>query len=120
LLDHLCRENQIDRKKIKLHVLRKSDINAFALPDNHLVFYSGLIESAHSEAEVLGVMGHELAHLEKRHVMKKLAKELGLTAIITMTTGNKGGQTIQQVVKLLSSSAYDRELEREADKTAVE
>jgi predicted Zn-dependent protease len=52
--------------------------------------------------------------------MKKLIKEVGLSALISITTGNSGSEIIKQTAKLLSSTAYDRNLEREADRKAVE
>lgn len=119
LVTHLCKHNNLDRRKIKLHVLDKDEVNAFALPDHHLVVYTGLIREAEKEAELVGVLGHELAHIEKNHVMKKLIKEVGLSLLISMTTGNAGGQVIAESARLLSSTAYDRDLEREADQQSV-
>lgn len=43
LVKHLCEANGIDREKIKLHLLDTEEVNAFALPDNHLVIHSALI-----------------------------------------------------------------------------
>lgn len=120
LVTFVCQKNKIDRSKIKLHLLQKDEINAFTLPDNYLVVYSGLITSSENEAELLGVLCHELAHIEKNHVMKKLVKEAGLSLLISITTGNAGGQVITETAKVLSSTAYDRELEREADITSVD
>lgn len=120
MLTRICTSNTIDRKKVKLHLLRKDEINAFALPNNHLVIYSGLIAACENEAELYGVIGHELAHMEKNHVMNKLIKEIGLSVLISMTTGNGNAEMIKEAIKHLSSTAYDRSLETEADLTAVE
>ncbi len=120
LVTHICKNNSIDRSKIKLHILRNDEINAFTLPNNHLVVYSGLIKTSENEAELLGVLGHEIAHMEKNHVMKKLIKEVGLSVLISMTTNNSGGEIVKKAAKVLSSAAYDRDLEREADITAVD
>jgi len=120
ILTRICKANSIDRKKIKLHLLRKDDINAFALPGNHLVIYSGLITTCGNEAELYGVIGHELAHMEKNHVMNKLVKEIGLSVLISMSTGNGNSEAIKSAIQQISSSAYDRKLETEADFTAVD
>src|SRR5437868_5936236 len=40
LIYHLCEANSIDRSKIKVHVIKKDEINGFALPDNQLIIYS--------------------------------------------------------------------------------
>lgn len=120
LLHHLCEQNGIDHNKIKLHIVRKDDINAFALPDGHLVLFTGLIEDCENEAELCGVIAHELAHMQNGHIMKKLVKEIGLSMLISMTTGKGNPEMIQQAVKVLSSTAYDRSLESDADITGVD
>ncbi|MDP3915522.1 MAG: M48 family metallopeptidase [Bacteroidota bacterium] len=120
MLTRICTANSIDRKKVKLHLLRKDEINAFALPNNHLVVYSGLIAACENEAELYGVIGHELAHMEKNHVMNKLIKEVGLSVLISMTTGNGNAEVIKEAIKHLSSTAYDRSMETEADLTAAD
>jgi len=121
LLRKICTENGIDKSTVKLHVVKSDDVNAFALPNKHLVLYTGLVASAENEAALSGVMGHELAHIELNHVMKKLIKEVGLSVLISMTTGNgAGSEGIQKAASMLSSSAYDRKLEKEADIKAVD
>jgi predicted Zn-dependent protease len=120
IINPLCEANDIDRDSLKLHIVIKDEINAFALPNNHLVVYSGLIEDCKRQEALQGVLGHEIAHIEKNHVMKKLSKEIGYTVLLTATGGSKGGQVARQILKTLSSSAYDRKLEKEADITSVD
>lgn len=120
ILTRLCEGNGIDRKNIKLHILEKSEVNAFALPDGHLVVYTGLIASAESPEEVAGVFAHELAHIELDHVMKKLVKEIGLSVLISATAGAGGAEVLKEAARMLSSSAFDRKLEKEADIKAVD
>jgi predicted Zn-dependent protease len=120
IISNICEANDIDRKKLKPHVLSSEEINAFALPNGHLVINTALIlESGHQD-ELAGVIAHELAHIELNHVMKKLVKEIGLSVLISMTTGNKGAETIKESARMLSSSAFDRKLEKDADLKAVE
>ena len=116
----ICLENEIDKESIKIHILNKDEINAFALPDGHLVVYSGLILASDNQEELSGVICHEIAHIELNHVMKKLMKELGLSVLISMTTGEGGAAIAKETAKLLSSSAFDRSLEKEADIKAVD
>ena len=117
LVDVLVKANDID-SEIKLHVVKKDDVNAFALPNGHLVVYTGLIESCKNPEELCGVLGHEIAHIDKNHVMKKLVKEVGLSALLSIASG-KGGEIFKETAKNLTSSAYDRSLETEADLTSV-
>src|SRR5687768_1387961 len=46
LLSDLCTKNFIDRDRIKLHIIEKDEVNAFALPGGHLVLYTGLINAS--------------------------------------------------------------------------
>jgi len=120
LLNQICKNNNIERAKIKFHLIRKDETNAFALPGNYLLVYSGLINSCENESEFCGVLSHELAHIEKKHVMNKLIKDFGLSVLISMSSGNGNPEIIKESIQHLSSTAYDRSLEREADLTAVE
>jgi len=117
LLTHICNNNNIDRSTIKLHLVEKDEVNAFAMPGNHLVVYSGLIKASESPEQLAGVLAHEMAHLQLKHVMKKLIKEIGLSAVLGAAGG---GELVRDVLKSLSSSAYDRKLEKEADLMAVQ
>jgi predicted Zn-dependent protease len=119
IVNRICTANNIDRDRLKVHVLQNSQINAFALPNGYIVIFSGLITEADRQEELSGVISHEIAHIELNHVMKKLIKEIGLSAIISMTTGG-GGTSTQQVAKILSSTAFDRKMEKDADLKAVE
>jgi len=117
IIDQIKEANHIDTD-IQLHVIDKDEVNAFAMPDDNLVVFSGLIEECQSPEELAGVLGHEIAHIEEKHVMKKLIKEVGLSVLLSMTGGN--GTVIQESFKTLTSSAYDRTLESEADLTSIE
>jgi beta-barrel assembly-enhancing protease len=119
LLKPICEANGIDRDSLKVHIIKKDEINAFALPNNHLVVYTGLIEDCKRQEALQGVLGHEIAHIEKNHVMKKLSKEIGYSVLLTAAGGTKGGQMARELLSTLSSSAYDRSLEKEADITSV-
>lgn len=120
IVNKICIANNLDRKTIKVHILENEEVNAFAMPNSHLVVYSALILHSDNQEELTGVICHEIAHLQLNHVMKKLVKEIGLSALISITTGNGGGQVIKETAKLLSSSAFDRNLEKEADIKAVD
>jgi len=115
----ICRENHIDSASLKIHIVKKDDINAFALPDRHLVIYTGLIKFCDSPEELCGVMAHEMAHIELEHVVQKLAKEVGLSVLIS-AAGGGGTEIMKEAAKTLSSSAFDRKLEKAADFKAVD
>ncbi|MFM9052051.1 MAG: M48 family metallopeptidase [Bacteroidota bacterium] len=120
LVSKICKANHIDRNSIKVHLLEKDDVNAFALPDGHLVIFTGLISEAANQEEFCGVIGHELAHIQEKHVMQKLVNEVGISVLIAMINSGRGSETITQAAKVLSSTAFDRKLEKEADIKAVD
>ena len=120
IVNKICDANNIDKIFLKVHILNKDEVNAFAMPDGHLVVYSGLILNSDNASELAGVLSHEIAHIQLNHVMKKLVKEMGLSVLISITGGNSGGTVLRETLKTLSSSAFDRNMEREADIKAVD
>ena len=120
IVNQICKSNNIDRETIKIHVLNKNEINAFALPNGHLIVYSGLLLNSENQDVLIGVISHEIAHIKLNHIMKKLVKEIGLSVLISMTTGSGGPEIIKETAKMLSSSAFDRSLEKQADIKAVD
>lgn len=62
-------------------------------------------------------MAHEIAHMEKNHIIKKLGKEIGLSTLLAIASS---GTISIEAIRLLTSSAYDRSMEMEADSFAVE
>ena len=120
LITKICNYNDIERSKIKFNVINKNEINAFAMPNGRLVIYSGLITATENQEELTGVLCHEIAHIQLNHVMKKLIKEIGFSTLISITTGTKGSELIKETAKVLSSTSFDRSLEKEADIKAVE
>jgi predicted Zn-dependent protease len=114
---HLCSENGLESTSIQVHLIRNDEVNAFALPGRHLVVYTGLLKACKNESELAGVLAHEIAHIEHDHVMKKLGEEIGFSVLSAMT-GN--GEVIEFVLRTICSTAYNRELETEADMIAVD
>ncbi|HLF14742.1 MAG TPA: M48 family metallopeptidase [Bacteroidota bacterium] len=119
ILSRLCSANDIADTTIRLTIISNGDVNAFALPDRRLVVHSGLIAYCKTPEELAGVIGHELAHIEHRDVMQKLVKEVGLSMLMTIAGGGSGGEILKQTARTLSSTAFDREQESEADTAAV-
>lgn len=119
MLAVLCRANGIDRNRMQLHLVQSEEINAYACPGDHLVVYTSLVGACTRPEELCGVLAHELAHITSGHVMRKLIKEIGLTTLTVLVSGNGGGEAFGEVMRVLSSTAYDRSLEREADQLAI-
>jgi Zn-dependent protease with chaperone function len=100
------------------------EINAFALPGGPMFVNRGMIEAAHSEGEVAGVMAHELSHVVLRHGTAQASKatkyEIGQVAgaVLGAIVGGGWGQVISQGTQFGLGAAFlrfSREYERQAD-----
>lgn len=99
-----------------------STINAFTIPGGHIYVYTGLIKAVDSEAELVAVLGHEIAHVTERHIAKQLATQLGLQTLASLALGNNPGMIAQLVTQLAGTGymlKYSREAEREADRVGI-
>jgi predicted Zn-dependent protease len=119
MLHRLANANGTDPSTFHLHVVKSQEINAFALPGSQLVVYTGLLREANSPEVVAGVLAHEMAHIRLGHVRLKLAKELGLAVLLSATNSNASPEVMRSVLHHLSSTAFDRKLETEADAAAL-
>ena len=106
----------------KLHVVEDSTVNAFALPGGHVVFHSGLLLRAEDPEEVLGVLGHELAHVTERHSLRQMVGTAGLFLLVQSLLGDASGLVAIAAdggLQLLTLE-FSRDFEREADDTGLE
>ena len=117
--DRICKANGIDPAGIHIYPFFSTEVNAFTLPGGNIVIYSGLIGYCNNGEELAAVMAHEIGHIEHRHVMKKLSKEMGISVLLAVTAGGTGAEFARNILKTLSSTAFDRKMEKEADSTAV-
>jgi len=103
-------------------VLDTPIVNAFALPGGYVYVTRGLLALADNEAEVAGVLAHEIAHITARHGSKRQSKDtladLGLT-ILGVATDNPALVDLGRVGAHAVLSAYSRQEEHEADAIAV-
>src|SRR5256885_9216145 len=83
-------------------VVNASDINAFALPGGYIYVNRGVLEQAHNEGEVAGVLAHEISHVALRHGTHQASKAYLAQAGISILGGILGvniGQGNAQVIK---------------------
>jgi len=109
----------------EFHLLRDPQtINAFALPGGQVFITAALLARLSSEAQLAGVLGHEVGHVIGRHGAEHLAKQqLGqslVTAIgVAASDGSDGGRqaaVLAQAVNQMVSLRYGREDELESDR----
>jgi beta-barrel assembly-enhancing protease len=105
-----------------IKVLDSEEVNAFALPGGFFFINSGLILKADSEAELAGVMGHEIAHVACRHGTRNATKgeiaQIGMIAASIAIPYGWTGYAIRQGAGLaipVGFLAFSRANEREAD-----
>src|SRR5579863_250483 len=103
-----------------IKVLDTEDVNAFALPGGFFFVNSGLILKADTEAELAGVMAHEIAHVAARHGTLQATKGdlIQIGTIPLMLMGGWTGYAIYQGAGLaipMGFLAFTRANEREAD-----
>ena len=100
------------------------EINAFALPGGPMFVNRGMMEKAHSEGEIAGVMAHELSHVALRHGTAQATKatpyEIGTIAgaVLGAIVGGRAGSVIAQGTQFGLGAAFlrfSREYEKEAD-----
>jgi beta-barrel assembly-enhancing protease len=100
-----------------------SVINAFAVPGGGVYMYTGLILSAQTEAEVAGVLGHEIAHVVERHGAKSLVTAYGVEEVLALLLGNNAPRLASMLSELAATGAllkYSRDNELESDREGVE
>lgn len=107
-----------------IKVVDSGEVSAFTLPGGYLYVDSGLIGAVDSEAELVGVMAHEIAHVAARHATRaQTRQQLWSTASIAMYLGGPIGFTIREVAGIgvpLWFQKFGRNAELEADLLGIE
>jgi beta-barrel assembly-enhancing protease len=123
IVEFLQRSNpELASLSIDVRVNRTPEVNAFALPGGILGVNTGFINEARSIEEVMGVMGHELGHIQERHVIKGLTGNLGFIAgaglVGLIISPEAAGWLLRGGELALLKHSRDHELE--ADRRALE
>ena len=97
------------------------EINAFALPGGPMFVNRGMLEAAHTEGEVAGVMAHEIGHVVHYHPMKGLARQYGIDLLVKLVSGGYSDVvgTLASGGNVLLALRNGRAFERDADATGV-
>lgn len=108
--------------EIRVRAVHAPMVNAFALPGGHVLITDQLIAEAESPDEVAGVLAHEVAHVERRHVMQSVWRSLGAGMLLDLVVG--GGTGAGQQAVLLAGQAsemsFGRAAETEADEVGMQ
>lgn len=97
-------------------------VNAFALPGGYIYLTRGLLAICQNEAQLAGVLAHEIGHVTARHSAKRYTKNFGVNLISQILGALAKDRNITNVVNQsagLYLLSYSRSQEYEADKLAV-
>jgi predicted Zn-dependent protease len=110
-------------------VLNTPDVNAFAVPGGYIYITRGLLTLADNEAEVAGVLGHEIGHINARHTAERMGQQqqaqwevMGATLLGAILGGNTGASAMGGLVEKhaeVQLAQYSQQQEFEADSLGV-
>jgi beta-barrel assembly-enhancing protease len=108
----------------KFGVIDSPDLNAFAAPGGYVLITKGLYQKMGNEAQLAGVLGHEIAHVVKKHQLKVLQKQqlVGYGASKLSGLFGKKDKLAKKVVGTgaeISARGLDKDAEFEADRMGV-
>jgi beta-barrel assembly-enhancing protease len=110
-----------------LTVIQDDSVNAFALPGGYVFVNTGLLDYVKNDSELAGILGHEIAHVDRRHSMKAIYRAVGFSALVGLLLNNgddiRRKEIMGQIAGIsisLAQLGYSRGAELEADRYGVE
>jgi len=103
--------------RYRFHVLRDPELNAFALPDGQIYVNTGLLAAVENEAQVAGVLAHEVHHTAGHHTILEYRSIRG-KIIANMVVG-PFTLGLSDIFLVLSVYGYSRDMEEEADRKGI-
>jgi len=112
--NHLGYKSDYD---ISVVVVESEMINAFALPGGFIVVYSGILDNIDDENELAGLLAHEASHINGRHSLRIISKDLAMYVLLASLTGDMGGfsSVLIENSNMISSLSFSRKFEKDAD-----
>ncbi len=118
--------SQSERPDLPWHfgVIESDDLNAFAAPGGYVMVTKGLYRKINNEAQLAGVLGHEIGHVVAKHQLKVLQKQqlLNFGASFLNKKLGKDNKTISKAIGSgaeISARSLDKDAEFEADRLGV-
>lgn len=102
---------------IEAYVANSDQLNAFALSGGKIVIFSSLLEKLENKEQLVALIGHEVAHIEKRHVLKNVSRNLSGAVFVSILFGDVNSVTavLADNAHMFSQLSFSRSLEKEAD-----
>jgi predicted Zn-dependent protease len=108
----------------EIKIIADDDVlNAFATPGGYIYVYTGLIKYLDEEDDLMGVLGHEVAHADLRHTSRNLQRIYGIQILSSIILGEEASQLAEIAAGIAGQTAalrFSREFEAEADDRSVE
>ncbi len=118
----LVSTSELPNLKFTFTILDTPIVNAFALPGGYIYITRGLLTICQNEAQIAGVLSHEIGHVTARHAANRYTQAIGTSLLAnilnTISNSNLAGNLINQSAGLYILS-YSRKQEYEADKLSV-
>ncbi len=116
-----CRLSPEHCGSVRIYVIEQPDFNASIMPNGAMQVWTGLLLRVDNEDQLATVIGHELAHFERRHTLQqwRAIRSRAVMAELAGVLGGSPGAMLGQSVFLVSVLAYSREHEREADAIGI-
>ena len=117
---------KIKKKKIypyNFQLINDTIINAFCTPGGYVYVYTGLMKFIDNEATLAGIVGHEIAHAEMRHVTQRLTAYYGVSMLMSFILGGNPNLLAEIAANLFVGLAFlknSREDEAEADYYSIQ
>lgn len=108
----------LNRDEFTFTIIDANIENAFAVPGGYIYIYTGIIKAMKDEAELAGVLGHELAHVQQRHYARSVWKQAAYQTLVNALLGDDAGALAQFVggaFNILGGSYISRDHESESD-----
>lgn len=104
----------------KLYIIQDDNVqNAFCTPGGYIYVYTGLIKYLDNASSLAGVLGHEMAHADRRHSTQQLTKQYGISLLVSVVAGTTNAGQLAEIAGNLTSLAFSREHEKDADEHSV-
>lgn len=111
--------NHRDDFEWKIKIIKDDQtLNAFCTPGGYIYVYTGLIKYLDNASSLAGVIGHEMAHADRRHSTDQLTQAYGVQTLLDIVLGENQG-ALTQVAQGLLSLSFSRSHEKEADDFSV-
>ena len=119
----LAKKSHRNNLEFRFTVLDSPEVNAFALPGGYVYVTRGILPYLNSEAELAGVIGHEIGHVTARHsVRQQSASQVTglLGGILNVAIGQDANRGLFSQLGFAISQGYGREHELEADRLGAQ